>query len=296
MALAPPPNVLLVGNELCAPKGLAGAVEDAPKAKPVFVPGPNPLEDVPPKPPLGPKALEPPLAALGPVVLKGDGVGVAPAAPKPEPDCVPNPPPNGVVADVGALPNPPLLLGAPNEKPTLEVELNEGAGADVLPPRIGLVSIPSSSRVLVNGVVGPAGKTRLVPLDDGVGLEGALSENVGPELVAVVGVGAGVVEVGVCPKLNEGACLVVGVVASPFPNEKLDVAPPAPKVNGLAGEGVDEFFESVPAPNVNEKPLLLPPAGVVGVCALGVASKENVGWDFCGVTVLVWAPKMKVGG
>lgn len=74
--------------------------------------------------------------------------------------CPPNPeePPKGP-ADVGADPKP-FDAVLPNEKPgPLLASRKDGPAAvgGCPPPRIGLASMLSSSRVLVNGVVGPVG-------------------------------------------------------------------------------------------------------------------------------------------
>lgn len=177
--------------------GLAGAAPNPP-------PVPNPPEGV------GvvdecPNML---LAVPLPPKEKGDGVGagdeslVNPPPLNVEELGAPNPVlplPNGVaefgalpngVAEFGALPNPLLVASLePKENPVPEVALNEGPPGvcPEPPPRIGLVSIPSNSSTLVNGVLGPEGKRS--PLDGGA-LEAAGAPNENP--VALVGVGVGV--------------------------------------------------------------------------------------------------------
>lgn len=168
--------------------GLAGAAPNPP-------PAPNPAEGVG----VVDECPNAPLAVPLPPKEKGDGVGAGDESlvnPPPPPNVeelgAPNPVlplPNGV-AEFGALPNPlSVVLLDPKENPGPEVELNEGPPGVFPgpPPRIGLVSIPSNSSTLVNGVLGPEGKRS--PLDGGA-LEGAGPPNENP--VALVGVGVGV--------------------------------------------------------------------------------------------------------
>lgn len=193
-----PPNVVGSVNGLAAGepnacgglKGLATAGLIGVRLKPL----------APPNPPADGGALvavcpNAPLAVPLPPKPKGDGVGAGDeslakppnvellGAPKPV-----FPPPKGA-AEVGALAKPPpALLFVPKENPDPDDPLKAGPPG-VFPPRIGLVSIPSNSSVLVNGVRGPEGKRR--PLVVGAGaLEDAGPPNENP--VVVVGVGVGV--------------------------------------------------------------------------------------------------------
>jgi hypothetical protein len=170
--LAPPKvagcvNGLAAGepNDCGGLKGLATAGLIGVRLKPLAPP--NPPADGGALVALCPKA---PLAVPLPPKPKGDGVGAGdeslanpPPAPNVELLGAPKPVfplPKGV-AEVGALPKPPLalllLLFVAKENPDPDVPLKVGPPG-VFPPRIGLVSIPSNSRTLVNGVRGPEGK------------------------------------------------------------------------------------------------------------------------------------------
>jgi hypothetical protein len=198
-ALAPPNvagcvNGLAAGepNDCGGLKGLATAGLIGVRLKPLAPP--NPPADGGALVALCPKA---PLAVPLPPKPKGDGVGAGEeslAKPPKELLGAPNPvfPLLKGCAEFGALANPPpllLLSFVPNENPDPDAPLKLGPPG-VFPPRIGLVSIPSNSSTLVNGVRGPEGKRRPLVVGAGGAFEGAGPPNENP--VVVVGVGVGV--------------------------------------------------------------------------------------------------------
>jgi len=167
--------------------------------------------------------------------VEGDGAGDA-SFPKPEPKgppvCEPNPEEAEDAEEVEAPNPPPFAAVDPNENPVpLLAALNDDPFvAAASPPRIGLASMLSSSKVFVKGVVGPLGNTSpgapVFELPTGAPKENPLPEGVD------------------WPKPNEAlaACLPFGVESPGVPNAKDGVVEEAagvePKSNDLPVVGV----------------------------------------------------------